>query len=65
MAIVSVPRANGGEMQTLLDVEEFIREEDVIRLMRQILEGLHELHDNNIAHLDIKVRDLSSADHAV
>ena len=55
MRFLSDPRANGGEMQTLLDVEEFIREEDVIRLMRQILEGLHELHDNNIAHLDIKV----------
>ncbi|KAF0307155.1 Serine/threonine-protein kinase 17B [Amphibalanus amphitrite] len=45
-------------MQTLLDVEEFIREEDVIRMMRQILEGLHQLHDNNIAHLDIKPQNL-------
>lgn len=54
--VVCLYRATGGEVQTLLDVEQYIREQDVIRLMRQILEGLHQLHDNNIAHLDIKVK---------
>jgi len=56
--IIVLELLTGGEMQTLLDVEEFIREDDVIRLMRQILEGLHQLHDNNIAHLDIKPQNL-------
>ncbi|XP_037075055.1 serine/threonine-protein kinase 17B-like [Pollicipes pollicipes] len=56
--ILVLELATGGEMQTLLDVEDFIREDQVIRLMRQILEGLHQLHDNNIAHLDIKPQNL-------
>jgi death associated protein kinase, putative len=44
-----------GELQRFLDEEESIKEKDVIRLMRQILSAVQFLHNNNIAHLDIKV----------
>jgi serine/threonine protein kinase len=49
-------RAAGGELQTVLDAEEGLEEQFAARFMRQILEGLSYLHNNNIAHLDLKVR---------
>lgn len=48
-------RACGGELQMLLDRDEVPSERQVVRLMRQILDGLIYLHDFNVAHLDIKV----------
>lgn len=48
-------RACGGELQMLLDRDEVPSERQVVRLMRQILDGLVYLHDLNVAHLDIKV----------
>lgn len=51
-------RACGGELQMLLDKDEVPSERQVVRLMRQILDGLVYLHDRCIAHLDIKVRNL-------
>ncbi|GAB6027126.1 hypothetical protein CHUAL_013860 [Chamberlinius hualienensis] len=50
--------ASGGEVQRLIDEDEVLEEKDVVRLMRQILEGLSFLHDRNIAHLDIKPQNL-------
>jgi serine/threonine protein kinase len=50
-------RAAGGELQRVLDAEEGLQEEYAARVMRQILEGLSHLHSNNIAHLDLKVRN--------
>lgn len=49
--------AAGGEIFNLClpDVEEIVEETDIIRLMRQILEGICHLHRNNIVHLDLKV----------
>lgn len=50
--------AAGGEIfnQCVSDREdEAFSEEDVKRLMRQILEGVSFLHENNIVHLDLKV----------
>lgn len=41
----------------LLDKDEVPSERQVVRLMRQILDGLVHLHDRCIAHLDIKVRN--------
>jgi len=49
-------RAAGGELHTVLDAEEGLKEQYAARFMRQILEGLSYLHSNNIAHLDLKVR---------
>ena len=49
--------AAGGEIFNLClpDLEETIHETDIIRLVRQILEGISHLHQNNIVHLDLKV----------
>ncbi len=50
--------AAGGEIfnQCVSDREdEAFSEEDVKRLMRQILEGVSFLHQNNVVHLDLKV----------
>lgn len=50
--------AAGGEIfnQCVSDQEdEAFSEEDVKRLMRQILEGVAFLHQNNVVHLDLKV----------
>lgn len=35
--------------------DEAFGEDDVKRLMRQILEGVSFLHQNNVVHLDLKV----------
>ncbi|GFG33971.1 hypothetical protein Cfor_07520, partial [Coptotermes formosanus] len=50
--------AAGGELQRVLDAEEGLQEEHASKVMRQILEGLSHLHNNNIAHLDLKPQNL-------
>uniref|UniRef100_T1JCX8 non-specific serine/threonine protein kinase n=1 Tax=Strigamia maritima TaxID=126957 RepID=T1JCX8_STRMM len=50
--------ASGGELQRLIDEDEVLAEKDVVRLMRQILDGLIFLHDRHIAHLDLKPQNL-------
>ncbi|XP_023251643.1 serine/threonine-protein kinase 17A [Seriola lalandi dorsalis] len=53
--------AAGGEIfnQCVADREdEAFSEEDVKRLMRQILEGVSFLHQNNIVHLDLKPQNI-------
>lgn len=56
--ILILEMAKGGELQRVLDDEETIDELNVKRMVRQILEGLVHLHDNEIAHLDIKPQNL-------
>lgn len=50
--------AAGGEIFNLClpEVAEMVSESDIIRLIKQILEGVCYLHQNNIVHLDLKVR---------
>uniref|UniRef100_A0A3P8SXR5 Serine/threonine-protein kinase 17A n=1 Tax=Amphiprion percula TaxID=161767 RepID=A0A3P8SXR5_AMPPE len=53
--------AAGGEIfnQCVSDrEEEAFSEEDVKRLMRQILEGVTFLHQNNVVHLDLKPQNI-------
>ncbi|KAM8823465.1 serine/threonine-protein kinase 17A [Spinachia spinachia] len=40
------------------DKDEVFSEEDVKRLMRQILEGVSFLHQNNVVHLDLKPQNI-------
>ena len=49
--------AAGGEIFNLClpELAEMVSENDIIRLIKQILEGVHYLHQNNIVHLDLKV----------
>ncbi|KAL2085923.1 hypothetical protein ACEWY4_019243 [Coilia grayii] len=52
--------AAGGEIfnQCVAERDEAFKEEDVKRLMRQILEGVAFLHRNNVVHLDLKPQNI-------
>uniref|UniRef100_A0A672M0A9 non-specific serine/threonine protein kinase n=1 Tax=Sinocyclocheilus grahami TaxID=75366 RepID=A0A672M0A9_SINGR len=52
--------AAGGEIfnQCVADRDEAFKEEDVKRLMKQILEGVSFLHGNNVVHLDLKPQNI-------
>lgn len=58
MLLRLVFRAKGGELQSVLDRDEIPEEQDVIRVLRQVLSGLAFLHQYDIAHLDLKVQIL-------
>uniref|UniRef100_A0A8C9END4 Protein kinase domain-containing protein n=1 Tax=Pavo cristatus TaxID=9049 RepID=A0A8C9END4_PAVCR len=57
---VSCKCAAGGEIFNLCvpDLDDRIGESDIIRLIRQILEGLCCLHEKNIVHLDLKPQNI-------
>ncbi|XP_014254194.1 serine/threonine-protein kinase 17A-like [Cimex lectularius] len=50
--------ACGGELQMLLDSDDFPTEGQVQTFMKQIMEGILYLHNMNVAHLDIKPQNL-------
>lgn len=52
---IHLPRAEGGELQKILEEDECIPENVCRQLMRQIVEAVQHLHSHNIVHLDIKV----------
>ncbi|KAM7153147.1 serine/threonine-protein kinase 17B isoform 1-T1 [Macrochelys suwanniensis] len=58
--ILVLEYAAGGEIFNLCvpDLDERIEENDIIRLIQQILEGLCCLHENNIVHLDLKPQNI-------
>ncbi|EPY78677.1 Serine/threonine-protein kinase 17A-like protein [Camelus ferus] len=58
--ILVLEYAAGGEIfdQCVADRDEAFKEEDVQRLMRQILEGVHFLHAHDVIHLDLKVKSV-------
>uniref|UniRef100_A0A8C6XC36 Serine/threonine-protein kinase 17B n=1 Tax=Naja naja TaxID=35670 RepID=A0A8C6XC36_NAJNA len=58
--ILVLEYAAGGEIFNLClpDLEETIEETAIIRLIRQILEGVCHLHQNNIVHLDLKPQNI-------
>ena len=45
-------------MQRVLDTDECLTEAEACRAMRQILDGLRDLHSQNIAHLDLKPQNV-------
>lgn len=49
---------SGGELFHECVIEESFEEKDVVKIMRQILEGLDYLHQRNIVHLDIKPQNI-------
>lgn len=56
--ILLLEMANGGELQRLVDEEEKLDELCVKQIISQILNGLICLHQNDIAHLDIKPQNI-------
>lgn len=50
--------ASGGELQRVLDEEEFLPENTCRHVIKQVLEGISFLHDHSIAHLDIKPQNI-------
>ena len=46
---------SGGELFHECVIEESFKERDVVRLLREILDGVLFLHRKNILHLDLKV----------
>ncbi|KPP66135.1 serine/threonine-protein kinase 17A-like, partial [Scleropages formosus] len=52
--------AAGGEIfnQCVAEQDEAFKQEDVKRLMRQILEGVSFLHKNSVVHLDLKPQNI-------
>uniref|UniRef100_UPI00398EED19 serine/threonine-protein kinase 17B-like n=1 Tax=Pristiophorus japonicus TaxID=55135 RepID=UPI00398EED19 len=58
--ILVLEYAAGGEVFNLCvaDRDETLSEKDVIRLLRQTLEGVLFLHQNNIVHLDLKPQNI-------
>lgn len=56
--ILILELASGGELQQVLDEDEFLPESTSKHVMRQVLEAVEFLHDNQIAHLDIKPQNI-------
>lgn len=54
-SVVLLRRAQGGELQRVVEAEDGLEESHAVRVMKHILEALVFLHSNNIAHLDLKV----------
>nr|CAD7587352.1 unnamed protein product [Timema genevievae] len=50
----SLHSAPGGDLQTIIDDNLVPFESDVLKFVRQLVEGLVYLHERKIAHLDIK-----------
>ncbi|XP_078536545.1 serine/threonine-protein kinase 17B [Lissotriton helveticus] len=58
--ILVLEYAAGGEIFNLCvaDGEEMLPEKEVIRLLGQIIEGVHFLHQNDVVHLDLKPQNI-------
>ncbi|ODM97658.1 Death-associated protein kinase related [Orchesella cincta] len=56
--VLLLEMAEGGDLQTVLDTEEFLKERVCIDILRDTLQGLKFLHTHSIAHLDIKPQNL-------
>lgn len=55
LRVSSLPSAAGGEIFDHCVSDELLPETHITRLIRQTLEGVHQLHQNNLVHLDLKV----------
>ncbi|XP_037542764.1 serine/threonine-protein kinase 17B [Nematolebias whitei] len=56
--ILILEYAAGGEIFDLCVSEELLPEAQITRLIRQTLEGVHQLHQTNLVHLDLKPQNI-------
>ncbi|XP_062862209.1 serine/threonine-protein kinase 17B [Trichomycterus rosablanca] len=56
--ILLLEYAAGGEIFDHCVSDELLSEWDIIRLIRQILEGINLLHQSNVVHLDLKPQNI-------
>ena len=45
----------GGELLQRLSEKDFLTEYEITRYVKQILEGVKDMHEKNVLHLDLKV----------
>ena len=55
MSVYVPSSAAGGEIFDHFISDELLSEFQIIRLIRQTLEGIHLLHQSSVVHLDLKV----------
>ncbi|KAI0235398.1 Death-associated protein kinase 1 [Lamellibrachia satsuma] len=60
--IVVLELVSGGELFEYLAEREKVSEDEAVVFLRQILEGVSEMHEKNIAHLDLKPENLMLLD---
>ncbi|XP_062819372.1 death-associated protein kinase 2 [Anolis carolinensis] len=56
---------SGGELFEFLSQKESLSEEEAVQFLRQILDGVHYLHDNKIAHFDLKPENIMLQDRSL
>lgn len=56
--VMVLEKLAGGELQRVLDEEEFLPERMATRFLRQVLEAICFLHEHQIVHLDIKPQNI-------
>ena len=49
-------RMRGGELLQRLSEKDYLTEYEITRYVKQILEGVKDMHEKNVLHLDLKVR---------
>ena len=50
-------RISGGELFEKVCNDDNLTEKEVVRFLKQILQGVEHMHKKRIVHLDLKVRD--------
>ena len=58
ISVVPFIRISGGELFEKVCNDDNLTEKEVVRYMKQILQGVEHMHRNRIVHLDLKVRGI-------
>ena len=48
----------GGELLQRLSEKDYLSEHEITRYVKQILEGVKDMHEKDVLHLDLKVGDV-------
>ena len=59
ISVVPFNRISGGELFEKVCNDDNLTEKEVVRYMKQILQGVEHMHRKRIVHLDLKVRVIS------